>query len=63
MTRKPVARGASAGALALATLLACTAIGGGIGALVGAVVPLGLAGFFVGVVAGFYVVYARFKDL
>jgi hypothetical protein len=63
MTRKPVARGAVAGSLAIGTLLACMAIGAGLGALIDAVVPLLLVGFFVGVVAGFAVVYARYRDL
>ncbi len=56
-------RGAAAGSLALATLLICIGIGVGIGLLVGAVGPLLLVGFFIGVVAGFVVVYARFKDI
>lgn len=60
---KPVNRGAAAGTMAVATLLLCAGIGFGLGALVGAVVPLGLLGVFVGIGAGFAVVYSRFKDI
>lgn len=60
---QPVSRGAVAGSLALATMIACAAAGFGLGALVGAAVPLGLAGVFIGFVAGFAVVRARFRDL
>jgi hypothetical protein len=54
---------AGAGALLIATIVACAAIGLGIGALVGAPVPLALAGGAVGVGGGFWVVYSRFKDI
>jgi hypothetical protein len=47
----------------LSTILLCGAAGLGLGALVGLPVPLGLAGFFIGAVAGCALVYARFKDL
>lgn len=60
---KPASRGAAAGALSLAVLLLCSGIGYGIGTLVGAALPLGLVGFFAGVVAGFAVVISRFRDL
>jgi hypothetical protein len=38
-------------------------VGLGIGALVGAPALLALAGGFVGVGVGFWIVYSRFKDL
>jgi len=54
---------ASAGIMLLATLVSCAAIGFGIGALVGLAVPLGLVGLFVGLIAGFALVYTRFKNV
>jgi hypothetical protein len=56
-------RGAVAGSVLVATILLCAAIGFGAGALVGAPVPLGLAGLFVGVPLGIVVVIRRFGDL
>ena len=47
----------------IATILACAGVGLGIGALVGAPAALAIAGGFVGVGGGFWVVYSRFKDL
>lgn len=47
----------------LATVLLCTGAGLGVGALVGLAVPLALAGLFLGSVAGFALVYARFRDI
>jgi hypothetical protein len=47
----------------VATILLCAAIGFGVGALVGAPVPLGLAGLFAGVPLGIVVVIRRFGDL
>jgi hypothetical protein len=61
--RRPATDPLVAGSLALTVLLICAAVGYGIGSLVGAEVPLGLAGFFIGVIAGFAVVYARYKDI
>jgi hypothetical protein len=61
--RKPVARAAGAGALVLGTILACIGVGYGIGVLIGAAAPLAIAGVFVGFVAGFFVVRARFEDI
>jgi hypothetical protein len=54
---------AGAGALLIGTIIACAAIGLGLGAIVGAPVPLAIAGGALGVAGGFRVVYARFKDL
>lgn len=56
-------RGAVAGSLLVATIVLCAAAGFGLGSLVGAAVPLGLAGVFVGVVAGIVLVARRFADL
>jgi hypothetical protein len=54
---------AGAGALLLAVNLGCAAAGAGLGALVGAFVPLLLAGFGVGFFIGIAVVVERFRDL
>jgi hypothetical protein len=54
---------AGAGALLIGTILACAAVGLGLGALLGAPAPLALIGGGVGVVWGFWVVYRRFKDI
>jgi hypothetical protein len=56
-------RGAVAGSVLVATIVLCAAIGFGLGALVGAPVPLGLAGLFVGVPLGIVLVIRRFRDL
>jgi hypothetical protein len=61
--RPPVNRGMVAGSLLVATILLCAAIGFGLGALVGAAIPLGLAGLFAGVPLGIVVVIRRFRDL
>ncbi|MCX6385194.1 MAG: hypothetical protein NTV40_00920 [Solirubrobacterales bacterium] len=63
MAPKPAEHPIVAGSLALTVLVICAAVGYGIGSLVDAEVPLGLVGLFTGVIAGFAVVYARFKDL
>lgn len=60
---RPTMRGAVAGSLLIATIIGCAAVGFGIGAVVGAPVPLGLAGLFIGVPAGILVVARRFRDL
>jgi hypothetical protein len=56
-------RGAVAGSILLATLVLCAGVGFGIGAVVGAPVPLGIVGVFVGAIAGIVVVARRFSDL
>jgi hypothetical protein len=56
-------RGAVAGSLLLAAIVLCAAIGFGVGAVVGAAVPLGLAGLFAGVPVGIVLVARRFRDL
>jgi hypothetical protein len=47
----------------IAAIIVCAVAGYGIGSLVGAAVPLGLAGLFVGLVVGFAVVHARFRGV
>ena len=59
----PTMRGAVAGSLLVATIVLCAAIGFGLGALVGAPVPIGLAGLFAGVVLGIVLVIRRFGDI
>jgi hypothetical protein len=54
---------AGAGALLIGAIVVCAAIGLGVGALIGATALLALAGGFVGVGVGFWIVYSRFKDL
>jgi hypothetical protein len=54
---------AVAGAMLIGAMLAGAGVGYGLGSLVGAAVPLGLLGFFAGVVVGFAVVHARFRGV
>jgi uncharacterized protein YcfJ len=61
--KRPVMRGAVAGSLILATIILCGAVGLGLGAAVGAPVPLAVAGVFVGALIGNVVVARRFSDL
>jgi hypothetical protein len=61
--RPPTMRGAVAGSLLVATIVACAAAGFGLGALVGATVPLGLVGLFCGVALGIVLVIRRFGDI
>jgi hypothetical protein len=60
---RPTMRGAVAGSLLVATIVLCAAIGFGVGALVGAAVPLGLVGLFAGVALGIVLVIRRFGDI
>jgi hypothetical protein len=60
---RPTNRGAVAGSLLVGTVVLCTAVGFGLGAAVGAAVPLGIVGVFVGAVGGIVVVIRRFSDL
>jgi hypothetical protein len=60
---QPVTRGATAGALFPAAIIACEGVGYGIGSLIGAAVPLATVALFADFVAGFELVYARCKDL
>jgi hypothetical protein len=52
-----------AGFLLVAVILAVTGAGLGIGALLSLPVPFALGGLFVGLVAGFALVYSRFRDI
>jgi F0F1-type ATP synthase assembly protein I len=61
--RPPTMRGAVAGSLLVATIVLGAAVGFGLGALVGAPVPLGLVGLFCGVAAGIVLVIRRFGDI
>jgi Putative F0F1-ATPase subunit Ca2+/Mg2+ transporter len=65
MNRHPSARAdaATAGFTLIGSMLACGAAGLGLGSLVGLAVPLGLVGLFVGLIVGFFLVYARFRRI
>jgi hypothetical protein len=54
---------AAAGMLLVSSLVACAAIGFGVGSALGAKVPLAFAGGVIGLILGFTIVYSRFKDL
>jgi hypothetical protein len=54
---------AGAGLTLVATAVLCGGVGLGGGALIGSPVPVGLAGFFAGLVAGFALVYSRYRDI
>ena len=54
---------AGAGLTLVATMLLCGGAGFAIGAVFDFAVPLGLAGLFAGLFAGFALVYTRFRDL
>ena len=47
----------------IGAIVACAAVGLGIGALIGAPAALGIVGGFAGLGVGFWLVYSRFKDL
>ena len=61
--RPPTMRGAVAGSVLVGTIVLGASIGFGLGALVGATVPLGLVGLFAGVALGIVVVIRRFGDI
>ena len=61
--QRPLDRGASAGAMLLIPILFFAGGGVGLGVLVNAPIALGLTGLFIGLVAGFALVYSRFKDI
>ena len=54
---------ATAGMSLVGAMVGGGAVGYGLGLLVGAEVPLGLAGLFVGIVGGMVLVHARFKRI
>ena len=63
MNQGPARDAAGAGALLIAAIVLCAAAGLGLGALVGTPVPAAIARGFVGVGAGLWIVYERFKHL
>jgi hypothetical protein len=63
VSKTPARDAAGAGALLIGTILACAAVGLGVGALIGAPAALAIAGGFAGVGVGFWLVHDRFKDL
>ena len=52
-----------AGSLIVAPMALFAAIGFGLGSLVGAAAPVGIAGLFAGLVVGFVLVIQRFRDI
>jgi hypothetical protein len=63
MTERPRSDPAAAGLTLVATILFCAGGGLGIGFLVGLPAPFGIAGVFVGAIAGVALVYTRFKHI
>jgi hypothetical protein len=63
MNDRPPTRGAVAGSILIAAILLCAGIGLGVGAIVGAPVPLLIVGLGAGFVAGIALVRAHFGDL
>ncbi len=65
MTSGPPTRAdaATAGIMVVGSMLAGAAAGYGLGSLFSLAIPLGLIGFFAGLVGGLLGVYARFKRL
>jgi ABC-type uncharacterized transport system permease subunit len=65
MTETPHGRAdaALAGGMLVGAMLGCAAAGYGLGSLAGLAVPLGLAGLFVGLVVGFFLVHARYRRI
>ncbi|MGH2961745.1 MAG: hypothetical protein ACRDL3_06095 [Solirubrobacterales bacterium] len=54
---------ATAGTLLVGTIVLCALAGLGVGALVGAPTVLAILGGGVGLAAGFWLVYSRFRDI
>ncbi len=54
---------AAAGVLLVAAVIVFTLVGLALGALIGAPAPLAILGGGVGLVAGFWLVYSRFRDI
>ena len=61
--RPPTRRAANAGYLLISPAILGAGIGLGIGALLGVPGLMAVLGVFVGLVAGFFLVHARFRDL
>ncbi len=60
---KPPKSGAIAGMLLVSTVLFGVAVGFGVGAVTGSIAVFSIVGGFIGLIAGFRVVYSRFKDI
>jgi hypothetical protein len=54
---------AAAGTLLIGAIVLGALVGMGVGALVGATAPLAILGGGVGLAAGFWLVYSRFRDI
>ena len=65
MTPNPQTRAdaATAGLTVVGSMLVAAAAGFGLGSLVGLAIPIGLIGFFAGLVGGLVGVYARYKRI
>ena len=59
----PTRDAAIAGLMLVVTVVLCALAGLGIGALIGAALPLAIVGVFIGFALGFRLVYTRFKDI
>jgi hypothetical protein len=54
---------AAAGGLLVGTILLCALVGLGAGALLGVAAPVAVLGGGVGLAAGLWLVYSRFRDI
>jgi len=65
MNRRPPIRvdAATAGFTLIGAMLACGAVGLGLGSLLGLAVPLALVGLFAGLGVGFFLVYSRYRRI
>ena len=61
--RPPTNRAAQAGYLLISPAILGAAIGLGVGSLLGVPALLAILGVFVGLIGGFFLVHARFRDL
>ena len=61
--RPPTRRAANAGYLLISPAILGAAIGFGIGALLGVPGLMAIVGVFIGLIGGFFLVHARFRDL
>jgi F0F1-type ATP synthase assembly protein I len=61
--RPPTRRAANAGYLLISPAILGAAVGFGIGALLGVPGLMAIVGVFIGLIGGFFLVHARFRDL
>jgi hypothetical protein len=61
--RPPTNRGAQAGYLLVSPAILGAAVGLGIGSLLGVPALMAILGVFAGLIGGFFLVHARFRDL